>query len=285
MKLKRLTPEEESVMIHKGTEKPFTGEYNDHFLKGTYLCRQCGTALYLSEDKLDSKCGWPSFDREIEGAVERIPDPDGIRTEIVCASCGGHLGHVFTGEGLTPRDVRHCVNSISLKFESEKPGESRRAIFAGGCFWGVEYYMKKQPGVLKTTVGYTGGHKENPSYTEVCAKNTGHIEAVEILYDPSKVSFEDLAKLFFEIHDPTQIDRQGPDVGEQYRSMIFYTDEEQMRTCERLIEMLKENGLSVATKLVKAGKFWKAEDYHQDYYQKKGMHPYCHGYTERFWKG
>ncbi len=284
MKLNRLTAEEESVIIHKGTERPFSGTYCSNFRKGKYLCRQCGSPLYLSDNKFDSKCGWPSFDGEIEGAVERIPDPDGMRTEIVCANCGGHLGHVFAEEGLTPRNVRHCVNSISLKFEPDDSAESRRAIFAGGCFWGVEYYMQKQTGVLKTTVGYAGGHKEYPSYSEVCKGMTGHIEAVEIMFDPSVVSYEDLAKLFFEIHDPTQIDRQGPDVGEQYRSVIFYTDDEQRNMAEKLIKILEEKGFPVVTKLIKADKFWKAEDYHQEYYQKKGTQPYCHGYTKRFGK-
>ena len=284
MKLNHLTPYEESVIIYKGTEKPFSGEYNDHFLKGTYLCRQCGTTLYLSEDKFDSGCGWPSFDGEIQGAVQRVPDPDGMRTEIVCANCGGHLGHVFTGEGHTSRNIRHCLNSISLKFKPDESSEPSRAIFAGGCFWGVEYYVQKQKGVIKTSVGYAGGQKDDPSYSEVCAKKTGHIEAVEIIFDPSAVSYYELAKLFFEIHDPTQIDRQGPDVGEQYRSVIFYTNEEQRRTAERLIIILEKKGLAVATKLVKAGKFWRGEDHHQDYYRKKGTLPYCHGYTKRFGK-
>jgi len=284
MKLKSLTPEEESVIIHKGTETAFSGEYNDHFRKGAYLCRQCNAILYLSEHKFDSGCGWPSFHDEVHGTVRRIPDADGMRTEIVCAKCGGHLGHVFIGEGMTPRNVRHCVNSISLKFEPEENMKTQRAIFAGGCFWGVEYYMQKQSGVLKTTVGYTGGHKDNPTYSEVCAGDTGYIEAVEVIFDPSRITYEDLAKLFFEIHDPTQIDRQGPDMGEQYRSVIFYTDGEQKRTAEKLIGILVKKGLTVATKLVKAEKIWTAEDHHQDYYRKKGTLPTCHVYTKRFGK-
>jgi len=284
MKLNPLNPEEESVMIHKGTERPFSGEYNNHFQKGVYLCRQCGAILYLSEHKFKSRCGWPSFDDEVPGAVKRIPDADGMRTEIVCTRCGGHLGHVFSGEGVTPKNIRHCVNSVSLRFVPREELNIGRAVFAGGCFWGVEYHMQKRPGVLRTTVGYTGGHKDDPSYSEVCAKKTGHIEAVEIIFDPSKVSYEELAKLFFEIHDPTQIDRQGPDIGQQYRSVIFYTDEEQRRTAEKLIGILEKKGLAVATKLVKAKKFWKGEDHHQDYYKKKGKLPYCHGYTKRFRK-
>ena len=281
-RLNRLTPLEESVIIHKGTERPFSGEYDDHFRKGAFLCRQCDTILYLSEDKFDSGCGWPSFDDEVPGAVRRVPDADGMRTEIVCASCGGHLGHVFTGEGITPKNVRHCVNSISLKFAPAEKMKTHRAIFAGGCFWGVENYMQKERGVLRTTVGYKGGHKDNPIYEEVCSGETGHMEAVEIIFDPSVVSYERLVALFFEIHDPTQNDGQGPDIGEQYRSAVFYTDEEQRRTAERLVDILKKKGMKVATRIIEAGKFWKAEDHHQDHYRKKGAEPYCHGYTRRF---
>jgi len=281
-RLNRLNPQEESVIIRKGTERPFSGDYNHHFEKGAYICRQCDSPLYLSENKFDSGCGWPSFDDEVPGAVERIPDTDGMRTEILCASCGGHLGHVFTGEGITPRNIRHCVNSISLKFVPDEDNRTQRAVFAGGCFWGVEYYMGREPGVLRTTVGYTGGQVDNPGYEAVGSGGTGHLEAVKILFDPSVVSYERLAVLFFEIHDPTQVDGQGPDTGEQYLSAVFYTDEEQRRTAERLVGILEKKGMKIATTVMEAGKFWKAEDYHQDYYRKKGKEPYCHGYTRRF---
>jgi methionine-R-sulfoxide reductase len=116
VKLNTLTPEEERVIVNKGTEMPFTGEYNDFFAEGTFVCRRCNTPLYVSNTKFHSNCGWPSFDQEIPGAVKKMPDPDGQRTEIDCAACGAHLGHVFYGEGYTPKDTRHCVNSISLKF-------------------------------------------------------------------------------------------------------------------------------------------------------------------------
>lgn len=159
---------------------------------------------------------------------------------------------------------------------------THRAIFASGCFWGTEYHLQKVDGVIATQVGYIGGHKDNPTYQEVCAKTTGHAEAVEVIYDPQQVTFETLARLFFETHDPTQIDRQGPDIGEQYRSEIFYLDDEQKTISEKLITLLEAKGLKVATRLTPASTFWEAEDYHQDYYQNRGGTPYCHWYTERF---
>lgn len=158
----------------------------------------------------------------------------------------------------------------------------QRAVFAAGCFWGVEYYFQKIPGVLETTVGYTGGRVQNPTYYQVCTKNSGHAEAVEVRFDPERVSFEDLTKRFFEMHDPTQVDRQGPDVGPQYRSEVFYLNQEQKETAERLIGHLKGLGLNVATRLTPFEEFWKAEDYHQDYYNRGGGTPYCHFITPRF---
>ncbi|MCD4697459.1 MAG: bifunctional methionine sulfoxide reductase B/A protein [Bacteroidales bacterium] len=283
MKLNTLTFEEEKVIIHKGTERPFTGKYLNHKEDGIYTCKQCDAPLYRSVDKFVSHCGWPGFDDEKAGAVKRVPDADGRRIEIVCTNCNGHLGHVFEGEGYTDKNIRHCVNSISLNFKPEKdPVKTESALFAGGCFWGVEYYMEKHPGVISATSGYSGGHMETPSYEDVLSKKSGHIEVVEIIFDPSITSYEEIAKLFFEIHDPTQTDRQGPDVGEQYRSEIFYCNKEQKEIAEKLINILKEKGYKVATKLSKADKFWKAENYHQDYYTKKGSLPYCHGYTKRF---
>jgi peptide methionine sulfoxide reductase msrA/msrB len=287
MGYRELTPEEEKVIVHKGTERPFTGKYNKHSEEGTYTCRRCGAALYRSDDKFKSGCGWPSFDDEIEGAVRREPDADGRRTEILCNNCGGHLGHVFLNEGFTDKNTRHCVNSISLDFVpagqgKEDDGKTERGIFAGGCFWGVEYLLQQMPGVKRATSGYIGGDKDNPTYREVCSKKTGHAEAVEVVFDPAKVSFRELAKMFFEIHDPTQKNRQGPDRGEQYRSAVFYVDEEQKKVTEELIAQLRDNGYDVVTEVVPAGTFWPAEDYHQDYYFKKSGTPYCHRWVKRF---
>ena len=285
MTYKELSKEEARVILFKGTEAPFTGKYNMFFDKGTYTCKQCGTPLYRSSDKFKSDCGWPSFDDEISGAVKRIPDADGRRTEIECAKCGAHLGHVFTGEGYTAKDTRHCVNSISLDFVPANINtevKTDTAIFAGGCFWGVEYYLQKAEGVLSAEVGYIGGYLKNPTYEAVCSHTTGYAEAIKVVFDPSKTTYETLAKLFFEIHDPTQVDRQGPDVGDQYRSEIFYLNQEQKVIAEKLISILQKKGLKVATKVTQATTFWPAEDYHQDYYEKNGHQPYCHRYMKRF---
>lgn len=192
----KLTPEEERVILNKGTEAPFTGKFNNFKEAGTYICRQCNTPLYKSADKFDSHCGWPSFDDEIPGAVKRVTDADGRRVEILCNNCGGHLGHVFEGEQLTDKNTRHCVNSISLGFIPAVNEKAQRAYFAGGCFWGVEFYFSSLKGVLSTSVGYMGGEKDNPSYKEVCYEHTGHAEAMEVVFDPEIVSFEDLANSF-----------------------------------------------------------------------------------------
>ncbi|NTV25802.1 MAG: bifunctional methionine sulfoxide reductase B/A protein [Chlorobiaceae bacterium] len=284
MTYRTLSPEERAVIIDKGTERPYTGKYYLNKEKGAYLCRQCDAPLFRSDDKFESGTGWPSFDDAIPGAVRQIPDADGRRTEIVCANCGGHLGHVFFGESFTSKNARFCVNSISLSFEpADKPvTATEKAIFAGGCFWGVEYHFKRLKGVLSTRVGYTGGTTEHPSYKQVCSGKTGHAEALEVEFDPKLVSYEQLAKLFFEIHDPTQFERQGPDVGTQYRSAVFYVNDEQRRITESLIRQLEEKGYRVVTEVRKATEFWPAEDYHQDYYEKTGHHPYCHIYQKRF---
>ncbi|MDU1905513.1 MAG: bifunctional methionine sulfoxide reductase B/A protein [Dysgonomonas sp.] len=282
MEYNKLTPEEEAVIIHKGTEHPYTGEYVDNKRAGTYVCRRCNAPLYKSEDKFDSHCGWPSFDDEIPGAVTRVPDADGRRTEIICNNCGAHLGHVFTGEGFTDKNTRHCVNSISLKFIPEINKNIKKAYFASGCFWGTEYYFMKAKGVKYTAVGFMGGHVDNPSYEQVCQKNTGHLETTEVEYDSAKTTYDDLVKLFFETHDFTQTDGQGPDIGPQYLSCIFYSNEEEKEIAQKYIDILTAKGYKVATMLRPMSTFWKAEDYHQQYYDNKGTNPYCHFYKKIF---
>lgn len=287
MRMKPLTEAEKHVLQEKGTELPFSGRYCNLQAAGTYLCRQCGAPLYRSVDKFRSSCGWPAFDDEIENAVRRTPDADGRRTEITCAACGGHLGHVFEGEGHTPKNIRHCVNSLSLQFVPqeemiEEPPKEETAIFGGGCFWGVEYLMRRQAGVKEVDPGYMGGAVRQPTYEQVCTGKTGHAEVVKVVFDPAETIYEQLAKLFFEIHDPEQVGGQGPDVGEQYRSVIFYTTERQKQIAEKLIGQLTEKGYRIATKVERAHTFWPAEGYHRDYYNRRGTLPYCHAYTKRF---
>ncbi len=276
-----LSEAEKQVIWHKGTERPFSGRYEDFFQPGVYACRNCGAPLYVSDEKFKTECGWPGFDDEIPGAVVRKPDADGRRTEILCGRCGGHLGHVFSGERLTPKNVRHCVNSISLVFENQQSERIRRAVFAGGCFWGVETLFRELPGVWTAVSGYTGGTTEHPSYREVCTGKTGHAEAVEVFYDPRKTDYETLCRYFLEIHDPTQQDRQGPDVGTQYRSAIFYLDDEQRDTARKLLAQLKEKGYAVKTQLLPFTRFWNAEPYHQDYLRRNGGVS-CHRRVSRF---
>lgn len=278
-----LTPLVLSVVKNKGTEAPFSGEYDDFAESGSYLCKECGLALYRSNTKFHSGCGWPSFDEELPNAVKRETDADGRRTEILCARCDAHLGHVFTGEGMTAKNTRHCVNSLSLDFVADKEViDTEEAIFAAGCFWGVEHYFKQLPGVLKTEVGYSGGKNDNPTYEQVCRENTGHYEVIRVIYDTSKTNFETVCKFFFEIHNPEQNNGQGPDLGQQYLSVAFYFDEQQKQIIEKLIQQLKAKGFNISTQVLPVKTFWRAETYHQDYYRKTGKEPYCHRYEKRF---
>ncbi len=281
-----LTAEEAHVILHKGTERPFTGDLLDVNEAGTYVCKQCDAPLYRSDDKFDAHCGWPSFDDEIEDAVKRLPDADGMRTEIICANCGGHLGHVFLGEGFTEKNTRHCVNSISMKFvpAAQQKKQAGVAYFASGCFWGTEYHFMKAEGVLSTAVGYMGGHTENPDYRSVCTGRTGHVEVTEVRYDPDKTDYETLVKLYFETHNFEQVGGQGPDIGDQYRSVVFYRDADQLSVMQKYLQILKEMGYRPATELEPANNhiFWKAEDYHQQYYDKQAGTPYCHIYRKVF---
>lgn len=279
-----LTAAEARIIEDKGTEPPFSGQYNTHSVAGVYTCRRCRAALYRSTDKFDAGCGWPAFDNQVPGAIKRQPDADGRRTEILCATCEAHLGHVFSNEGLTPRNLRHCVNSLALAFipQAALPTTFARATFAGGCFWGVEYFMQQAHGVISAISGYTGGSDTAPTYAAVCTGSTGHYEAVEVLFDPQQTSYQALAKLFFNTHNPAQADGQGPDIGPQYRSAIFFHDTTQRAIAQNLIEQLLAKGITVTTVLLPATAFYTAEAHHQAYYLRHNSRPYCHIFTERF---
>jgi peptide methionine sulfoxide reductase msrA/msrB len=276
---KTLTPEQYRVMIQCGTERPFSGKYNDFWEKGTYFCAACGTPLFTSETKYEHGTGWPSFMSPINEANLEYRDDFSLmmrRTEVRCAACGAHLGHVFD-DGPGPSRKHYCINSAALDFKPETAAKSaakdktETATFAAGCFWGVEYKFSRVKGVLATAAGYSGGVTKNPTYRDVCTDKTGHAESVEVTYDPAQVSYEDLVRKFFDFHDPTQFNRQGPDVGTQYRSVIFYNDEGQKRTAEKVKAEYEKSGAFkkiIVTEIVPAGEFYKAEEYHQKYYEK-----------------
>ncbi|MBN2199329.1 MAG: bifunctional methionine sulfoxide reductase B/A protein [Candidatus Aminicenantes bacterium] len=276
-----LTPEQFRVLRRKGTERAFTGIYNDRYEPGLYVCAACGNPLFSSETKYDHGTGWPSFaDAVRPGAVTFHEDSSFMmnRTEVRCAACGSHLGHVFD-DGPPPTGRRYCINSVALDFKSAgadkdavPAGKTETAIFAAGCFWGVEDKFRRVPGVLSTEVGYTGGRTKNPTYKQVCSNTTGHAEAVRLVFDPGRVSYEDLVRLFFKLHDPTQLNRQGPDVGTQYRSAVFALDKAQEETAQRVKSELDRSGAfgrPIVTEIVPAAEFYLAEEYHQQYFEKR----------------
>ncbi len=274
MKLNKLTLEEEEVIVRKGTEAPFSGKYDKFFGSGVYLCRRCNAPLYLSDAKFNARCGWPAFDDEIKGAVKRLPD--GLMTEIECARCGAHLGHVFSGERFTRKNVRHCVNSVSLKFVPWKKSGLKSIVFGGGCFWCTEAIFAGLKGVAKVISGYAGGKSANPTYEQVCTGKTGHAEVVKIAYDPRVVRLETLFELFFAMHDPTSKDRQGSDVGTQYRSIILYSSQEQKTAAAGFMrKAAKDFDKPIVTELKKLDSFYPAEEYHVQYYARNKLQPYC----------
>ncbi len=284
----KLDPEAYRITQSAATERPFCGTLLDNKKDGTYVCVVCGLPLFSSEHKFDSGTGWPSFYREFdpEHVARRVDRSHGmIRTEINCARCDAHLGHVFD-EGPKPTGERHCLNSASLKFYEkgqELPAESRpaeleTAYFAGGCFWGIEHYFQQGPGVVDAVSGYMQGRVENPSYKQVCYEDTGHAETVKVVFDPKKISYRRLLEAFFVMHNPTELNRQGPDVGTQYRSGIWYTSEAQKKEAEAYIAELQNSdrfaGRRIVTQVEAAKVFYPAEAYHQDYIDKTGRA--CH---------
>ena len=282
-----LTPDQFDVMRKCSTERPFTGKYNDFWEKGVYVCAGCGTPLFRSEMKYEHGTGWPSFTTPVDEKNLEYRDDYSLlakRIEVRCATCGAHLGHVFD-DGPEPSFLHYCVNSASLNFKPEgadkasgpkaaAAARTETATFAAGCFWGVEYKMGKLPGVVSTIVGYTGGKTVDPTYEEVCTDKTGHAEAVQVTFDSARVSYADLVRHFFSIHNPTQVNRQGPDLGTQYRSAIFYHGEAQKEVARKVMDELEKSGKykkRLATELVPASAFYKAEEYHQKYFEKHGV--------------
>lgn len=289
-----LTPEQYYVLREKGTERPFTGKLLMNKAKGVYTCAACGNALFTDEMKFDSECGWPSFDREIAGGkiTTRKDYSAGMaRTEIMCARCGGHLGHVFS-DGPTDTGLRYCVNSLSLEFAPAAVATTATATPAvlasasavdtltlgGGCYWCVEAVYQRLEGVTSVTSGYSGGSVEDPSYEQVSTGKTGHAEVVQIVYDNTKVSLVEILKVFFTVHDPTTLNRQGHDIGPQYRSVVFYRNAQQAETAHRIIKALTDEKVydsPIVTEVVPFKAFYRAEDYHQNYYNLNKRQPYC----------
>ncbi|ARD22054.1 bifunctional methionine sulfoxide reductase B/A protein [Shewanella japonica] len=285
--MNELTEFEKYVIEQKGTERPFSGEYVNHDAEGLYLCKKYLNPLYKSEFKFNAYCGWPAFDDEIHGAIDRTLDADGQRTEITCHECGGHLGHVFKGEMLTGKNTRHCVNSTSMVFKSKEEIENERsakaksmelATFGAGCFWCIEAIFQRLDGVESVISGYSGGGTEDAHYEAVTSGTTGHAEVVQVTYDPSVISYQTLLAVFFAIHDPTTLNRQGNDKGPQYRSVIFTHDAKQVDAATIAISKLIQQGIwpkPIVTEVTMFEAFYQAESFHENYFANNAEQPYC----------
>jgi peptide methionine sulfoxide reductase msrA/msrB len=305
---KTLTKEQFHVTQECGTEPPFRNAYWDNHAPGIYVDVVSGEPLFSSLDKFDSGTGWPSFTRPLEPNVSEKQDGTlgMMRTEVRSRRADSHLGHLFPDGPRAQGGLRYCINSASLRFvpaaqltaqgygqyaklfpEAKQEAAAsvakpsvETAVLAGGCFWGLEDLLRKVPGVLSVEVGYTGGWVENPKYDDTHDSKSGHAEAVKLTFDPAKVSYQELLeKWFFRMHDPTTQNRQGNDVGTQYRSAIFFTSEAQKKTAEEVKAKVSASGKwkkPVVTEVVAASAWWRAEDYHQDYLVKNPGGYTCH---------
>jgi peptide methionine sulfoxide reductase msrA/msrB len=281
---KTLTPEQLEITQHAGTERPNSSPLLGNHERGTYVSVVGGLPLFRSEDKFESGSGWPSFTRSFDPAhvVEHHDSSGGMeRVELLDARSGAHLGHVFE-DGPEPTHRRYCINGAALRFipdgtplpAESQPVKLEKAYFAGGCFWGVEDVFEQVPGVVGAVSGYMGGKTEKPTYKQVCSDATGHAESVEVTFAPGVVGYGDLLQIFFDNHDATTLNRQGPDHGTQYRSAIFAATPGQKKLAEAWIQKLSGSdeyrGRKIVTSVESLVPFWPAEEYHQDYHKKHG---------------
>lgn len=294
----KLTKEQFAVTQKEATEPPFKNEFWNHKEEGIYVDVVSGEPLFSSKDKYDSGCGWPSFTKPLESShiTEKVDKKlfYETRTEVRSKDADSHLGHVFTDGPKDKGGLRYCINSASLKFipakDLKKEGYEKymkdfdqvkveTAIFGGGCFWGVEELIQKMNGVINVEVGYSGGDTANPTYEMVKKGTTGHAEVVKVTFDSKVLSYEDLLKIFFKLHDPTTINQQGNDIGTQYRSVIFYQSPEQKEIAEKVKSLVDKSGKwknPVVTQVVPLKSYTRAEEYHQDYLQKNPGGYTCH---------